>query len=212
MSATEVVDAVADQRLVAILRTSSAAEAVESGRLLLALGVRCLEVSLVTPDGLDAVRALAATRPPGSFVGAGTVLDVSDVEATARAGGSFVVSPVLDAAVVARTKELGLASFPGAATPTEAVAAVRAGADAVKLFPASAWTPAVLRDVLTALPALRTVPTGGVAARAARDWILAGAFAVGLGGSLTSLALTGAPDGVARLLADLQVDGQQPPR
>ena len=204
MSADAVVDAVGASRLVAILRTRTSELAVEGGARLLEAGVRCVEVSLVTPDGLDAVARLVGSRPAGTFVGAGTVLSPAEVDATAEAGGTFVVSPVFDPAVVARTKELGLASFPGVATPTEAVAAVRAGADAVKLFPASAWTPAVLADVLAALPWLRTVPTGGVTADAAPAWIAAGAWAVGLGSTLGTLLAEGGRDRVAALLEDLR--------
>lgn len=195
--------AVAAQRVIAIVRRDSAESAVRTGRSLLEAGVRCVEVSLVTPDALEAIRVLAASRPPETHVGVGTALTEADVEAAAAAGATFVVSPVVDPDVIGLTRRLGLASFPGAATPTEAVLAARAGADAVKVFPASAWTPRVLRDVLAALPWLRTVPTGGISLDDAAGWIRAGAVAVGLGSTLTTSAGSVEPGRITGLLADL---------
>ena len=196
---------VAEQRLIAIVRSDSAERAVHAGRSLLGAGVRCLEVSLVTPGALDAIRMLAADRPAGSHVGVGTVLTEAEAEAAAAAGATFVVSPTVDLAVIGRTKRLGLASFPGAATPSEACAAASAGADAVKIFLASAWTPRVLRDVLAALPWLRTVPTGGIGYDEAADWIRAGAVAVGLGSTLASADGSVVPERIRALLRDLAV-------
>jgi 2-dehydro-3-deoxyphosphogluconate aldolase/(4S)-4-hydroxy-2-oxoglutarate aldolase len=207
VNAGTVQQAVTEQRLIAIVRSDSAESAVRAGRSLLEAGVRCLEVSLVTPGAVDAIRALAADRPAGSHVGVGTVLSEAEAEAAAAAGATFVVSPTVDVAVIGRTKQLGLASFPGASTPTEACRAAGAGADAVKIFPASAWTPRVLRDVLTALPWLRTVPTGGVGYDDAADWIRAGAVAVGLGSTLTSADGTVAPERIRTLLRRLEAAG-----
>jgi 2-dehydro-3-deoxyphosphogluconate aldolase/(4S)-4-hydroxy-2-oxoglutarate aldolase len=117
-------------------------------------------------------------------VGAGTVLSVGDAEEAVDAGARFLVSPVVDAAVIRRAAELGVASLPGAHTPTELLAAHQAGAPLLKLFPAPAGGPAWLRSVLAPLPFLRVVPTNGVDLDNAAEWLAAGAWALGFVASL----------------------------
>ena len=108
------------------------------------------------------VRDLAGTGHPEAHIGVGTVLRAREVTAAATAGAEFIVSPTFDSEVVGATLALGLLSVPGVATPSEAVRAKLLGADFQKLFPASAWSPAVMSDVLAALPDLGFIPTGGV--------------------------------------------------
>lgn len=190
-------DTIRSQGVVAIVRaptTESAAQAVDT---LVAAGLRAVEVSLVTPGALDVVRDAAARAPEGVAIGVGTVLRPAEVEASLNAGARFLVSPSFDARVVAAAVEASLEILPGVATPTEAVNAVDAGAWAVKLFPASLWSPGILREVRAALPWLETVPTGGITPESAPEWIRAGAIAVGIGSALTA---AGDPANAARRL------------
>ena len=125
----------------------------------------------------------------GCVIGAGTVLDESAARYVIDAGARFVVSPVLDPAVIRTCRDRDVPCMPGAFTPTELLEAWRAGAPVVKLFPASAVDPGYIRDVLAPLPFLRVVPSGGVSLENAGDWIRAGAAAVSVGSALVSAAL-----------------------
>ena len=193
MCVREFVETLHNERLVAILRESEAAVALELGERLLTAGVRLIEVSLVTPGALDVIAKLVELSRdfPGSLIGAGTVLDVAGVEDAANAGGRFVLSPVFDRGVISAAKDYGLAVVPGCATPTEMFEATRLGADAVKIFPASAWSPASLKDLLQPLPRLRCLPTGGISRECVPDWLKAGAEGIGLGGIMRGLAVAG---------------------
>jgi len=173
------------QRLIAIIRTSSAALAIAAGRALFAAGLSAVEVALTTPGALDAIGVLAGEWPEGGWVGAGTVLDVAMASDAGAAGAAFLVAPNLNPAVIARGHAGGLAVIPGVLTPTEMIHAHQAGADLIKVFPATAWTPSALKDVLAPLPHLALVPTGGIRIDRAADWINAGAVAVGVGRELT---------------------------
>jgi 2-dehydro-3-deoxyphosphogluconate aldolase / (4S)-4-hydroxy-2-oxoglutarate aldolase len=144
-------------------------------------GVRALEVSLASPDALAHIERAAAIAPPGMAVGAGTVLTADQVRQVHDRGARFIVSPIVDAEVIAAAHALGLVAIPGAFTPTEAVAAVRAGAPAVKLFPADTLGAGFVRAVLAPLPQLKLVPTGGVTLDRTREFAQAGAWAVGVG-------------------------------
>jgi len=176
--------AIRSQRLVAIIRRASAEHAVRDGELMLKAGVRAVEISLTTPDAFAAIERLIEVAPPDTYIGAGTVTAARQVRLVADLGARFVVSPVLEVNVVQTAADLGLASMPGVATPTEALAAFRAHADLIKLFPARVWSPAAVADLLAAMPDLPLVPTGGIEAADAPAWIRAGAVAVGLGGAL----------------------------
>ena len=170
------------ERACAILRSEDA----EAGRLAMhaaiAGGFRCVEVTLTTPGALELVAELS--RREGLTVGAGTVLTVADAEAAVAAGARFLVSPVFDPEVVRAAARLGVASLPGCHTPTELLAAHRAGATLLKLFPAPAGGPAWLRSVLAPLPFLRVVPTNGIDADNAADWLAAGAWALGFNAAI----------------------------
>ncbi|WP_284615030.1 2-dehydro-3-deoxy-6-phosphogalactonate aldolase [Aquabacterium humicola] len=171
--------------LVAILRGLQPERAAAVGRVLFDSGFRGLEVPLNRPGALAAIATLAAMAPPGALVGAGTVLDAADVDAVAQAGGRLIVSPHFDAAVVTRAVERGLIAAPGIFTPSEAFAALRAGAQVLKLFPAEASSPAALRALLTVLPRGTPVwPVGGIEPRHLGAWRAAGATGFGIGGAL----------------------------
>lgn len=192
---------VREDGVVAIVREESPGAAAEAVARLIAAGLHALEVSLVTPGALDVVADAITRAPDGVSIGVGTVMNAADARSAAAVGASFIVSPALDSEVVRIAVNSGMDAFPGVMTPTEAVQAVRAGATAVKIFPASLWTPSALRDVRAAMPWLETVPTGGIALEHAGEWIRAGATAVGLGSALTRGNDT--QERVARLREDL---------
>jgi 2-dehydro-3-deoxyphosphogluconate aldolase / (4S)-4-hydroxy-2-oxoglutarate aldolase len=173
-------------RVIGIIRAPSPQAAVTAGRRLAAAGLGAVEVSLSTPAALSAIGELtAAGDGPAPLVGAGTVLDAQQAALAIAAGARFLVCPALSPAVIRTAHRHGVPVVAGAATPTEIIAALEEGADLVKLFPASHSSPGALRDLLRALPQAPLVPTGGVTARSAPEWIAAGAVAVGMGGELT---------------------------
>ena len=180
----EVAAAIRESGIVGIVRSKSSDEATQSAIHLLESGLRAVEVSLVTPQALTAIRHAANTGL--GFVGAGTVLYEPSAIAAIEAGATFLVSPILNPAVVAAANRYGVACLPGVATPTEAIRALEMGADFAKLFPASAYGPGAVKDILTALPHLPLVPTGGVRPDDALSYIAAGSAAVGLGSALSS--------------------------
>src|SRR5262249_7087216 len=195
------------QRLIAVIRTSGPARAITAGRALFAAGLGAVEVALTTPGALEAIGVLAGERPEGCWVGAGTVLDVAMASDAEAAGAACLVAPNLNPAVIARGHAGGLAVIPGVLTPTEMVHAHQAGADLIKVFPATAWTPSALKDVLAPLPHLPLVPTGGVRIDGAADWINAGAVAVGVGRDLTMGDPTEISRRARRLLVTLKAAG-----
>ncbi len=180
----EAASAIRSSGVVGIVRTKTPDEAERAAAALLRGGLTAVEISLVTPDAIGAISRTAALGL--GFVGAGTVLDAASAAAAARAGATFLVSPTVSRSVVAAGRRYGLATLPGVATPTEALKALELGADFVKLFPASAYGPAAVKDMLTALPQVPLVPTGGVTLTDAVDYIRAGSVAVGVGSALST--------------------------
>ena len=138
--------------LVAVLRGISPPEVAEVADALTGAGFRILEVTLNSPRPLDSIRALAARCGTAALVGAGTVIDPDDVAKVREAGGRLIVMPHADVAVIREAKRQGLVCIPGVATPTEAFAALAAGADALKMFPAEALPPAALKAWRAVLP------------------------------------------------------------
>ena len=161
-----------------------------AARALAAGGVDVVEVTLTTPGALEAIAKLASDEGlKGCMIGAGTVLDVKAARDVIARGARFVVSPAFDRFVVRYCRDHHVPCLPGAFTTTELHEAWRAGATAVKLFPASAVGPRYLREVLAPLPFLRVVPSGGVSLENAGEWIRAGAAAVSVGSALVSAEL-----------------------
>lgn len=177
----EVVARIRARRVVGILRC---AEPERMGTAAIEGGLDVVEVPLGVPGALEAVAALTE-RFPRAVVGAGTVMSADDAGRALDAGARFLLSPVLRPEVVDAAHAGGAAAVPGAFTPTEIDACMRAGADLVKLFPADRLTPADLRVLLAALPGAPLLPTGGIDASNAAEWLAAGAVAVGVGGALT---------------------------
>lgn len=171
--------------LVAILRGITPDEAVPMADALYAVGFRCLEVPLNSPDPFASIAAMAARLGGRALVGAGTVLAVDDVARVASAGGRIVISPNCDPAVIAATKAAGLLSLPAFFTPSEAFRAIAAGADALKLFPAEAAGPAALKAVRAVLPpGFPILPVGGVDRATIPAYRAAGAAGFGIGSAL----------------------------
>jgi 2-dehydro-3-deoxyphosphogalactonate aldolase len=171
--------------LVAILRGLQPERAAEVGRVLFQAGFRALEVPLNRPGAIEAIATLVRLAPAGCHVGAGTVLEPAQVDAVAEAGGNLIVSPHFDAAVVQRARARGLRAVPGVFTASEAFAAWRAGADALKIFPAEAMTHAGLKGLTTVLPpGLPLWPVGSITPANMADWRRAGAAGFGIGGAL----------------------------
>jgi 2-dehydro-3-deoxyphosphogluconate aldolase/(4S)-4-hydroxy-2-oxoglutarate aldolase len=200
---------ITETRAIAVGRHIPAADAPHIGAALVAGGVRVMELTLNEPeaDALSAIEALAgAADDLGALVGAGTVTSISAAQRAVDAGAQFLVMPHGDTELIAWCALKDVPCFPGALTPTEIHAAWSAGASAVKLFPAAAVGPGYLKQIAGPFPDIPMVPTGGVSAQTAGDWISAGAVAVGMGGWLIG---NGDPAGVterARLVRDA-VDG-----
>ncbi|BFI97296.1 MAG: 2-dehydro-3-deoxy-6-phosphogalactonate aldolase [Rhodanobacter sp.] len=171
--------------LVAILRGLVPGEAVAVGRAIADAGFRVLEVPLNSPQPFDSIARLAEALGKDVLVGAGTVMSPADVEAVAAAGGRLIVMPHADTEVIRAAKAAGLLCVPGVATPTEAFAALAAGADGLKLFPAEQSSPAVLKAWRAVLPRdVPVLPVGGIAPDTMAPWHAAGASGFGIGSAL----------------------------
>lgn len=172
-----------EERLLAIVRGTSEAATLAAVLTLAEVGVRLIEVSLTTPGAPDIIGQARGQVRPGTLIGAGTVRTAADVDLVASAGAAFVVTPGLGTAVSAAVRHR-LPVLAGALTPTEVIAAMAAGASAVKLFPASAGGPGYLRALRDPFPEVPFVPVGGVDVAAAAQYLAAGAVAVGAGSPL----------------------------
>ncbi len=199
--------------LVAILRGVRPEEVEAVADELVAAGFSMIEVPLNSPDPLDSIARIAGRYPAPVLVGAGTVLKVDQVEAVRQAGGRLIVSPNTDLSVIGATVAAGMVSLPGYFTPSEAFAAIGAGAHGLKLFPAEAATPTILRAQRAVLPpALPVLVVGGVKPGGMAPWLDAGAKGFGLGSALYSVGI--GPDEVRRradeFIASLATAGWRP--
>lgn len=182
--------------LIAILRGVRPDEVVGIGEELVAAGFTLIEVPMNSPDPLDSVARLVDALGDRAMIGAGTVLTVGQVAAMRDAGGRMVISPNANVDVIRASAAAGLVSLPGIATPSEALAALDAGATALKLFPAEAASPAVLKAMRAILPSeLRVLPVGGIVPEGMAPWRQAGAAGFGLGSALYKPGLTAAEVG-----------------
>jgi 2-dehydro-3-deoxyphosphogalactonate aldolase len=174
-----------DTPIVAILRGIRPDEIIEVAGKLYDAGIRAIEVPLNSPDPYDSIARLSAEFGEKCLCGAGTVLTADQVDLVAKAGGRLIVSPDSNSEVIRRALELGLVPAPGFATPTEAFAAIRAGAKILKLFPAAAYGTAYLRALREVLPKdVSVLAVGGVGADEMKEWLAAGAAGFGIGGTL----------------------------
>ncbi len=181
----EITRAALAQRVFATIRSESYDQAAATADTLLSAGLTTLEISLTTPFALEAVTTLVREVGDDAVIGAGTVLDATSARMAIDAGARFLLSPNLDEQVLRTGHRYGVPVFPGVATPTEAVHAMELGADALTLYPATAYTPAWVADVRAIIPQAALLPIGGITVSAAPDWVAAGAVAVGMGSALT---------------------------
>ncbi len=177
--------------LIAILRGVQPREASAIGAVLIAAGITQIEVPLNSPDPFDSIAALARDHGADATIGAGTVLTVADVAKVQAAGGQLIVSPNMDRDVIAETKARGMLSFPGVLTPTECFAALQAGADGLKIFPANLVGPAGVKALRAVLPPETGIyAVGGAGPENFADWLRAGISGFGIGTALYTPGLT----------------------
>lgn len=187
--------------LIPVLRARSVDEGQALVDAMMAGGVTVVEVTMTVPNAVELLRDLRKRHGSKLLLGSGTVTSAAQAQATIEAGAEFVVSPSLHLEVIAKTKQLGKLSIPGALTPTEVITAWRAGADYVKVFPCSAMGGASYLKALRApFPDLRLIPTGGVTLQTAAEFLKAGAFALGVGSDLVNPAAIaeGHPESVTK--------------
>jgi 2-dehydro-3-deoxyphosphogluconate aldolase/(4S)-4-hydroxy-2-oxoglutarate aldolase len=178
---SEIVGRIEQLGVVAVIRLRDPGKLRAVVDALMAGGIEALEVTMTVPGAVDLIRGLAPTLPEGFLLGAGTVLNASIAHAVIGAGAQFVISPVFRREVIAACHEHDVPAMPGCFTPTEILEAHDAGADIVKVFPATTLGPQYIKDVRAPLPQVKLMPTGGVSPENAGDWIRAGAVAVAAG-------------------------------
>lgn len=170
---------------IAILRGIKTTEASDVCRILINGGFRIIEVPLNSPSPYESIRVMAESFGSEILIGAGTVLEVAQVDQVAEAGGRLIVSPNCDPEVIVYAKSLGLICLPGVATPTEAFNALKAGADGLKIFPAELVSVAAIKAMKAVLPpATLMIPVGGINAGNWQDFVVSEEMGFGLGSSL----------------------------
>ncbi|WP_416423244.1 2-dehydro-3-deoxy-6-phosphogalactonate aldolase [Pseudomonas sp. App30] len=188
--------ALAANGLIAILRGLRPDEAQAIGQVLYAEGFRIIEVPLNSPSPYDSIRILRDSLPADCVIGAGTVLTAEQVQQVKAAGGQLIVMPHSDAKVLRAAKAAGLYLSPGVVTPTEAFAALEEGADALKLFPAEALNPGVVKALLAVLPkGTALIPVGGISPDNMAPFVEAGVQGFGLGSGLFKPGMSAADVG-----------------
>ncbi len=173
--------------IVAVIRAQSSEQLVEVVYALIKGGVKAIEVTMTTPNALDVIRQVSEDlKEEEVVIGVGTVLDAETARAAILAGAEYVVSPTLNLDTIKMCKRYTAAVIPGAFSPTEILTAWEAGADIVKVFPATGLGARYFKDILGPLPQVRLSPTGGVSLDTVQDFIRAGACCVAVGGNMVS--------------------------
>ena len=189
MRCREQLKAIIDSGVVAVVRTSTPHELVNICTAVARGGVVGIEITMTSPGALEAIREAASELEGKAIIGAGSVLDSETARSCILAGADFIVSPVFNASLVETCRRYSKIVIPGAFSPTEILNAWQAGADVVKVFPATKLGPSFFRDVLGPLPQVRLTPTGGIDLGNMREFLKAGAAFVGVGSSLVDRAL-----------------------
>jgi 2-dehydro-3-deoxyphosphogluconate aldolase / (4S)-4-hydroxy-2-oxoglutarate aldolase len=187
-----VIEQILSKKIIAVVRLDDYARAVDVARALVAGGITVLEFTLTGQGAIEAVSATRKAMGDAVCVGVGTVLKAEDADAAIDAGAQFAVTPAVLRQVIATCVKRQTLVLGGGFTPTELLEAHKSGAELVKVFPARLGGPKFIKDVLAPLPFLKLVPTGGVGPENARDYLAAGAVAVGIGGNLVSNKLVAA--------------------
>jgi len=172
--------------IIAIIRAPRGVDLPSAVRALARGGVRAIEITLNTPGALAAIEQALRETSDGEWIGAGTAIRAEDVAAAVGAGAQFIVTPTLSIDAIEACRRLAVPIVCGCSTPMEMFDAHRAGADLIKLFPATRFGPGYVRSVLEVMPSLRLVPTGGVAASNVAEYFAAGVAAVAVGSQLVS--------------------------
>ncbi len=189
MGSIEAIDKIYEAGIIAIMRADSSDQLLRAADAVLEGGVNAIEVTMTTPGAIDVVHQATEKFGEGVIFGVGSVLDAETARAAILAGAEFVVGPTLDLGMVEICKRYSVPVIPGAFTPTEIIKAWEAGADMVKVFPASFFGPAYIKAVKAPLPQVKLVPVGGVDVDNAAEFIRKGAEVLGVGSSLINQAL-----------------------
>ena len=200
MEKAEVLKRLTDCGVVAVVRADNEEMAIKISEACIKAGIVGIEITFTVPGALDIIRTLTKKyKPEEMLVGAGTVLDSETARTAILAGANYVVSPCLDVPTVKTCLRYQVACMPGAMTIKEVVECMEAGADIVKIFPGNLFGPTIIKSIKGPLPQAKMMPTGGVNADNAGEWIKAGAVAVGAGSELTVSAKTGDFDSIIQI-------------
>ncbi len=184
LSRVEVISQIHESGIIAVIRAKSSDQLVDVCKALVDGGVRVMEITMTTPNALEAIANARKVMGDKALIGVGSVLDPETARAAILAGAQFVFAPTLNLDVITMAHRYDRLVVPGALTPTEILRAWEAGADLVKVFPANHFGPRYFQDLLAPMPHLKLTPTGGVDLNTASDWLKAGAVALGVGSSL----------------------------
>jgi 2-dehydro-3-deoxyphosphogluconate aldolase/(4S)-4-hydroxy-2-oxoglutarate aldolase len=188
-SRAEVIRRIEEEAIVPVIRAATPELALRAARAILAGGISIFEITMTVPDAPAVIRMLVRELGDRALVGAGTVLSAAAAHQCVDAGATFIVSPGLDPDTIVEAHARGVPALPGALTPTEVIAAWNLGADLVKIFPVSALGGAsYLRALRGPLPEVKLLPTGGITAANAAEYLAAGAVALGIGSELVDTA------------------------
>lgn len=189
MGKAENLKAIADAGVVAVIRTKNADELINIAKAMAEGGVVGVEITMTSPGAIDAIKEATKVLGSKAIIGAGSVLDAETARACILAGAEFIVSPAFKPELVEMCHRYGKVVIPGAYTPTEILRAWEAGADVIKVFPATTLGPGYFKDILGPMPQVKLTPTGGISLENAGDFIKAGAVFVGAGSSLVDKKL-----------------------
>jgi len=184
VSRTDILQRILEKKAIAVIRMTDVARLMRVIEAIRAGGVECVEITMTVPGAVDVIRDVSQSIGDEALIGAGTILDAETARQAIEAGADFIVGPVLDRGVIETAHRYEKVVIPGAFSPGEIVAAWRAGADIVKVFPATVLGPGYFKDLRGPLLQIRLCPTGGVTVENADEWIKAGACCVGIGTDL----------------------------
>lgn len=192
MERMKTIETIMEYGIVAVIRAESKEKAVKIIEAVKNGGIKAMEITMTVPGAIDIIKELCEVyENQGVIIGAGTVLDAETARLCILAGAQFVVSPYMDESLVKMCNTYRVPVMPGAATAKEAVEALRYGADIIKIFPANVYGPSIIKSLKGPLPQANFMPTGGVTPENIKEWIKAGAVAVGTGSDLTKGAENG---------------------